>query len=55
MSLLGSTFPVIYSTDNDHAIMAAARVSAGRAVVFNKENYYTNCDADPSQCAGDAG
>jgi len=55
MNLLGSTFPIILSTDDNHAVMAAARVSAGRAVVFNKENYFMNCDADPTQCSGDSG
>lgn len=56
MNLLGtSTFPVIMSTDYDHAVMSAARVSAGRAVFFNKENYFTNCDAEPALCFGDTG
>ena len=55
MTLQGSTFPVLLTNDNNHAIMAAARVSQGRAVMFNMEDYIDNCYYDTALCSGDPG
>jgi hypothetical protein len=55
MTLKGLTAPIIMTNDNDHAIMAAARVSAGRLVAFNMEDYFELCDWEPALCNGDSG
>lgn len=55
MTLKGSTAPIIMTNDNDHAIMAAARVSSGRLVAFNMEDYFELCDWEPALCNGDSG
>lgn len=54
--LLGSTFPVMLSSDGAYTAMAASRVAAGRAVVFTKESFTTAaCGASLAACNSNAG